>query len=245
MRTALLLSFAASIALADVGFRQGGSSTTVPVRDIECGRDGGFTCVRDAGTAIGVIRCVGATATEPGCITPSDQSFAGNKTWSGSHKITGVTHASLAACNAGAKNTMQGCTTHGALVWCDGTSNQELLGAGADEVVLAAAYVNGIPPPYFGGVTLPAASGWTINALSGQWVAGTGTGTLRLNILSSAGECNCDVDCDTPSARNSCSGQCSPSASDSLLFLRGGSGTVACTRDPYVFGNLYLMGVAQ
>lgn len=228
----------------DVRFRQG-NTLIGPVSELSCRNDGGLLCTRDAGTAVGAIVCNGATATEPGCITPSAQTLAGDKTWSGYQRIIGVAHASLTACSAGLKNMLQGCTTHGAPVWCDGTNNQELLGASSDEVVLAAYAVNGIPAAFFGAVTLPSSSAWTLNAITGFWNAGSGSSsTLRLSFVGTAGTCNCDVDCDAPLARTACSGTCTWSAGDTVYFFRGTSGTAACLVDPGV-GTLQLMGVAQ
>lgn len=241
----VLFLLGACSTLAGVGFKQG-IDNIGPINDVSCKKDGGLLCTRDSGTALGTIACNGATATESGCMTPASQSFAGNKTWSGYHKITGVAHASLEACSAGNKNVMQGCTTHGALVWCDGTNNQELLGASSDEVVLAAQAVNGIPALLFGAVTLPSNSNWTLNAVSGFWNAGAGgSSTLRLSFIGTAGTCNCDVDCDAPLARTSCSGTCTWSAGDTVYFFRGSSGTAACLVDPSIGGSIYLMGVAQ
>lgn len=250
MRTALLLSFAASIALADVGFRQGNSpqSSFVPVRELECARDAGLTCVRDAGYSIGLLRCVSANTTEPGCVTPSDQTWEGKKTFNNRARIVCKNHGSLTACSSGEKGTWQTCCTHNAPVFCDGTSNIETLGSQSDEAVLGALYVHGIPATVvFGGFTLPSTASWTINALSAQWVAGAGTGTLRLTILGTAGDCLCDIDCDAPLGRSTCAGSCTYSASDTIIFTRspGSSGTVACTLDPHVIGNLNVMGVAQ
>lgn len=215
-----------------------------PIVALNCAPDGGFLCTRDAGS-VGNLKCNSASATEPGCVTPSDQTFAGKKSFSGRIRLNGAAHGSLTACSSGEKGTWQTCTTHNAPVFCDGTTNHELLGSSADEEVLAAIYVNGIPAPIFGGVSLPSTASWTINALSGQWIAGTGSGTLRLGILGSAGTCICDIDCDAPTARTTCTSTCTFSASDDLILLRGSSGTAACTLDPHVVGNLNIMGIAQ
>lgn len=239
---ATLLPF---VVLADVGMRNGGTYLG-PVKDIECGRDGGLSCVRDAGTSIGVLRCNSATATEPGCITPSDQVLGnGKKTFSDRTRTLCKNHGSLTACSSNEKGTWQTCCTHSAPVFCDGTDNHELLGTASDDVMLFSIHVNGIPPPTIGGITLPSNAGWTINAISGHWVAGTGTGSLRLSFSGTAGICSCDVDCDTPAARNVCTGNCTYAAGDTLAFARSYSGTAACTLDPYVGGNLEAMGVAQ
>lgn len=247
-RAPLLLLLLVPVAvLADVDLYRAGTRIG-PVVSINCTADAGLTCVRDGGTSMGQLSCSPASTVETGCMTPGTQSIAGNKTWTGYQRITGVAHASLTACDAAHKNMLQGCTTHGAPVWCDGTANQELIGASSDEQVLSSVHIDGIPRFTLGGFTLPSTAGWTINAISGLWSAGTGTGTLRLSFLGSAGTCSCDIDCDTPAARNACSGNCTYSAGDGVLFLRSlnsATGVTACTLDPYVVGNLQVMGVAQ
>ena len=237
-RLAALLLVASCFAAADVGLKQG---TTVigPVRDISCVSDGGLYCSRDAGTAIGSIRCVGATATETGCVTPSAQTFAGDKTFTGDPRIVGHVHGSLTACSSGVKGMWPTCTTHNAPVFCDGTANQELIGSSGSEEVLLAWYVDGIPVPFANSVTLDSASTWTINAVAGMWVAGTGSGSLLITLVHTGGTCTCTIDCDVPGARTACSGNCTVAASASLGM---GRGTSTCTLDPRVVGNLHVMG---
>jgi hypothetical protein len=243
-RLALFVFVVASCAVfADTGLRTGNSSSFISVRDLECQRDAGLLCSRDAGTHTGLLRCASASATEPGCVNTTTQAFIGAKTWNGRQRIVGVAHASLTACSSGEKGTWQTCTTHNSPVFCDGTDNHELLGSSSDEEVLAAVYVNGYFPPYwFGGVTLPSTAGWTLNAVSGFLGAGAGTGSLTLTVSDLINTCTCSIDCDSPTGRTACSGSCSWAASSNLLVLRSSS---TCTKDPSVAGNLYLMGVAQ
>lgn len=247
MKRLILLSlFVAPIALAQLGLRQG-TGAAKQIRDLSCVSDGGLYCSRDAGSAIGGIRCVGATATETGCITPGSQTIAGDKTLTGYLRMTGVAHGSLTACSGGVKNMMQGCTTHGALVWCDGTNNIEVTGTSAREQELASIDVHGIPGiGALDAFVLPSSSGWTINALVGGWQAGTGSGTLRLYFSGAAGTCTCDIDCDNPSVRNACSGNCTYAAGDSVSFARvanSSTGVTACTFDPSNRGGVHVMGV--
>jgi hypothetical protein len=231
------------VVLAQVNLKNG-PTRLGPVRDLVCASDGGLSCARDGGASAGILTCSPASTVETGCITPNAQSIAGDKTFLGFLRMTGKAHASLTACDVAHQNMLQGCTTHGALVWCDGTDNQELLGGASDESVLAAEYVNGVPAGFVGWIQLPSNAGWTLNAISGAWTAGVGSGTLRLSFFGTAGTCNCDVSCSTPSSRTSCSGTCSWSAGDQLFFFRGSSGS-PCTYDPHISGNLYMMGVAQ
>jgi hypothetical protein len=83
---ALLL---APLLLGDVGQRNAGTYLG-PIRDLDCTKDGGLWCSRDAGTAIGSIRCVSATATTPGCVDTLAQTWAGNKTLTGTLKAAVV-----------------------------------------------------------------------------------------------------------------------------------------------------------
>lgn len=237
--TALKLSLLlAPLVLADVGARQG-NVYLGPVRDIDCKADAGLYCTRDAGEPILRLHCVGATATEAGCVTPGAQTWAGTKTLTGDERIVGHVHASLTACSSGLKGTWQTCTTHSSPVFCNGTSNIELLGSVAAEYELWPIHVDGIPVPFFGATTVSSTSSWTITAVSGFWNPGSGAGSLPLTFLSAAGTCTCTIDCDVPTARTTCSGNCTIAASDTIYGLRG---TTTCTLDPAVGGNLAVMG---
>ena len=231
----------APLVLADIGFRQG-TTYIGPVRDIDCAHDGGLYCTRDAGIAIGRLRCVTASATEPGCITPSDQTLAGTKTLTGDLRLVGHVHASLTACSSGVKGMWQTCTGHNAPVFCDGTNNIELLGTSAPEEVLWPIYVNGVPVPFMGAITLSSSSSWTITSVMGWWGVGTGSGSFPITFVSSAGTCTCSIDCDVPGARTACTGNCTAPASGNVFAFGALSGTSTCTRDPYVGGNLLVMG---
>src|SRR5262245_45684167 len=235
----LLLLVSACTALADVGHRAAGVYLG-PVHDIDCSRDGGLLCTRDSGTAIGSLRCNGATSTEAGCVTPAAQTWAGTKTLTGDVRIVGHVHASLTACSSGVKGTWQTCTTHNAPVFCDGTNNIEFVGGASSEEMLAAVYVNGVPPPVMGGFTLASTTSWTITAIGGSWGIGTGAGSITVAVIHSGGTCSCAVDCDAPTGRNACTGNCTVAPSAAAGVVRSSSG---CTIDPYVNGNLYLMGV--
>jgi hypothetical protein len=250
MRPLLALSLFASVALADVGLLNGGT-VLGPVRDLDCQRDAGLTCLADAGVRVGKLRCNEATATEPGCVTPSAQSFAGNKTLAtGYLRVVGVAHASLTACAAGTKGMWQTCTTHNAPVFCNGTSNLELGGTSAAEKVLAAVYVNGVPTlsplgqfTQYGEVTLSSGGSWvTMNAIAGDWYAGTGSGSLTFRVHDGSNNCDCAIDCDVPLARSTCSGNCAFAASATVAIFVLSS---ACTTAPVAIGNLHLMGVTQ
>lgn len=244
MRLLALLLFVPPVVLADVGMRTGNSSDFNSVRDIECQKDGGLTCVRDGGTTTGVLRCGAASATDPGCVVPGDQTMpSGKKTWNGRQRIVGGAHGALTACSSGEKGTWQTCTTHNSPVFCDGTSNHELLGAQTTEQVLGTLHVNGLPVSFLGATTLPLTSGWSVTSLSGFWGPGVGSGTLPITIIGNAGTCACSVDCNEPEARTGCdAGTCSFSAGDTLFVLKG---TSTCTKDPYVGGNLEIRGVNQ
>lgn len=239
MRAAALLLLLPSLVLADIGWRQGGVAGSNRVIDVQCQSDGGLYCVRDAGTQIGLISCTGATATEPGCITPSAQTLAGTKTLTGDLRLVGHVHASLTACASGTKGTWQTCTGHNAPVFCDGTNNIEFLGGASAETPLESLHVDGIPATVFGAFTLSGTSSWTITAVTGFWGVGTGVGSLPLTLVSTAGTCTCTIDCDNPGARTACSGNCTIPVSTTVFGFRG---TSTCTLDPYVGGNLTVMG---
>lgn len=233
----LALLFVPLVVLADTGWRQGNASLG-PVRDIDCTRDGGLWCSRDAGTQIGSIKCLGATATETGCVTPNAQTLAGDKTLTGDLRLVGHVHASLTACDANHKGTRQTCTTHNAEVFCNGTDNIETLGSASAEELLWPIYVNGIPGGFFGAITLSSTSGGTITSVMGSLAGGSGSGSATVSLTHSGGTCTCTIDCDAPASRNACTGNCSLSAGASVGCLGVVSG---CTLAPYVNGNLNVM----
>jgi len=242
---ALFLLLVPLVVLADNGLRTGNSTPFLPVRDLECQRDGGLTCFRDAGTTIGALRCTAATATETGCVTPSAQSWSGTKTQTtGGYRIVGSSHATLTACASGTKGLQQTCTTHSALVWCDGTTNLELVGSTSGEQVLTSVGVSGVPIGYYGAGQLSAGGAWTVvNAVKALWVPGTGSGALSWIITDGiSNTCTCDVDCDVPGTRATCSGVCAFAAGTVLFY---GAFATTCTTDPVVLGNLEVMGVTQ
>ena len=243
MKRFLLLSmFVAPIALAQLGLRQG-TGAAKQIRDLSCVSDGGLYCSRDAGSAIGGISCVGATATETGCVTPTAQTFAGTKTLSGDFRLIGHAHASLTACSSGVKGMWQTCTTHNAPVFCDGTNNIETLGSATGEQTLHAIAIDGIPGGNalfpFASFTLSASSQATITAISGGWGVGSGSGSLPIGLIHSGGTCLCAVDCDAPALRTPCTGSCSVSADAGVSAARG---TSTCTLDPFIASGLTVEG---
>lgn len=253
------------VVLADNGLRQGGTYIG-PIVDIDCAADGGLYCTRDAGVRIGKLRCVGATSAEPGCITPNAQTLGGDKSWTGFQRLVGVTHASLTACDSSHKNMMQGCTSHGALVWCDGTTNVELSGSAQGEQVLDALPMNGIPSGIIGASTI--GSNWTVNAINGVWNVGSTSdaGTFPIAITDLTNYCVCYVPCDAPGARTSCSGTCTFSSGSTVYYTTvtpssggGGGGFYTahffgssvvtkfsqCEADPAVVSGLTIMGYSR
>lgn len=233
MRILTLLALCSSVALADIPFRQAPGGTFLPVRDLECGADGGLLCIRDAGTATGVMRCNAASATEPGCVTPSSQTFAGDKTFTGDPRIVGHVHASLTACDSSHKGTWQTCTTHSSPVFCNGTSNTELLGSTSYQE-FPPIYVNGLLHSgllYLGAWTLPYA--YTITNVSGFIAAGAGT-TQNLRFTDGTNNCDCSIDCAGATALT-CSGNCSYVANTTVNPLITADG---CTTPTTVKGLL-------
>jgi hypothetical protein len=86
---ALALCLLSPLVLADVGlFRDG--VYVGPVKDVDCVKDGGLVCFRDGGTALGKLLCASATSATPGCVSTLTQTFAGNKTFTGTVKAAGV-----------------------------------------------------------------------------------------------------------------------------------------------------------
>jgi hypothetical protein len=238
MRALALLLFVPLVVLADVGAQNAGVSVG-QIRDLDAARDGGLSLIRDAGTAVGKLRCVEATAAEPGCVTPSAQTFAGTKTLTADIRLVGHVHGSLTACAAGTKGTWQTCTTHSAPVFCNGTTNIEYLGSSSAEELFYGLFVDGVPSLAIGAFNFSSTSGGTITALTGLWGAGTGAGSLPINLIHSGGTCACNIDCDVPGARTACSGNCSVSASALVTVSRG---TSTCGLNPFVLGNLGVMG---
>jgi hypothetical protein len=238
-RAATVVLLVASVAVADVIMKNAGN-VAGPVTVIDCTSDGGVVCSRTASKGQGNVACASASTTEKGCLTPAAQSLAGDKTWTGFQRITGVAHGSLVACDSGHKNMLQGCTTHGAPVWCDGTSNHELLGSSGSEQELRAVYVNGIPTLVMDWITISSGAGWTVSAVTGLWGAGSGAGSLPIRIAGASGTCSCNIDCDAPLKRSTCTGTCTFSAGDTLLVAKTEDG--GCTTEPFVAGNLSIMG---
>lgn len=242
MRLTAFLALLSSVALADVVLKNAGA-TVGPVTSINCSPDAGLTCVRDAGS-VGTIRCNAASAVEPGCITPSSQTLGGGtKTFSGPVLLTPVAHASLVACSSGLKGQAQACSTHNALVFCDGTNNIELNGTSGTERTLFSVYVNGIPTGQFDANKLGSAAGATVTAISTSWLSGTTSdgGVLTFRITDGSNNCDCAVSCSSPSARTSCSGSCSFAASATLTPQRQAGG---CVTDPVAIGNVQVVGTS-
>lgn len=225
------------IVFADTGVRTGNDGAFLPVRDLECQADGGLTCFRDAGTSTGVLRCSSATATEPGCITPSAQSFAGAKTWNARQRIVGVAHGSLTACSSGEKGTWQTCTTDNAPVFCNGTTNIELTGP-SSRVTLASLPVNRMFHAlngYPGAFTLP--YDYTITTASG--IIGTGAGTtINLRFSDGTNNCDCSINCVT-GAISACTGNCTYAASTQVVAAPNSDG---CTTPITIWGDLTVAG---
>lgn len=221
------------VVLADVGFREG-LTYIGPVRDINCAADGGLYCTRDAGVAIGNLQCLSATTTEPGCVTPSAQSWSGTKTFNGDTRLVGHAHASLTACSSGVKGLWQTCTTHNAPVFCNGTSNVELLGATSFQL-LPAIYVNGLLHSnlsILGAWALPYS--YTITNVSGFVGAGAGT-TQNLRFSDGTNFCDCSIDCTAGGTNFTCSGNCTYAASALVVSAITSDG---CTTPTTVKGVL-------
>lgn len=237
-RLVLLIAIVAAVAcFADSKIMQG-STVIGPVRDLKCVADAGVLCGRDTGS-IGTFRCVAGSSTEPGCVVPAAQAFSGDKTWNGSQRIVGSVHGALEACSGGTKGTWQTCTTHNAPVFCDGTNNIELLGASSGEGLLTSLDVNGIPSSNFGQFVLSSSSSATITAITGEWNAGTGGGTIILGFTGTFGSCSCTVSCAAPTVRTACSGNCTVTANATVTAIRGAA---TCTLDPWVTGSLNVLG---
>jgi hypothetical protein len=225
-----------ALVLADVGLRNGGTYMG-PVRDIDCARDAGLTCFRDAGYAIGKISCNPATATETGCVTVGAQTWAGSKSLTGDLQLVGHTHASLTACSSGLKGTWQTCTTHNAPVFCDGTSNIEIAGSTSYQQ-FPPLYVNGLLHAnlfFLSAWTLPYA--YTITSVSGFIGAGAGT-TQTLRFTDGTNNCDCSIAC-TGATNLTCSGNCSFAASTGVYSEIVSDG---CTSPPTVKGLLVPTG---
>jgi hypothetical protein len=234
-RLALLLLLFAAVASADVVWKHAGV-TKGPVTSVSCMADGGLLCTRDAGM-LGTVQCLSATSTEPGCVTPSDQTWAGKKTLTDRERIVCKAHASLTACSAGEKGTWQSCCDHNAAVYCDGTTNLEFNGPAATEQVLGSVYVNGIPTVLMGSnFTLQSAA--TVTAIEGSWFSGNGS-TVTIRLSDGTNNCDCAVSCAAPTTRTTCAGTCAFAAGVSIATSRQSDG---CSPNPYVGGNLLVKG---
>lgn len=245
MRVAAFLALLSSVALGDVVFKNAGV-TKGPVTSINCAPDAGLYCARDAGS-VGTISCSQATPTEPGCISPSPQTFAGSKSFNDYVRLVGVAHGSLVACDGAHQNMAQGCTTHGALVWCNGTSNIENTGSSQIEQVLLSVFVDGVPTGIPMGSTTLSGAGATVTAIQASWIAGLtlDAGVLTLQVSDGTNICACPVPCGNSLAtpRVPCSGSCTFAAGASLSAQR--VITSGCNPDPVVIGNMEVMGTRQ
>lgn len=240
---ALLVLLVASCAVfADTGLRTGNSSSFLQVRELECAADAGLWCIRDAGTSIGKLSCVGATATETGCVTPSAQTYAGTKTLTGDLRLVGHLHSALTACAAGQKGTLQTCTSHSALVYCNGTTNIELVGLG-NTVELPPIYVNGLLHANLGYLaTWNLPFSYTITGVSGSIAAGAGT-TQTLRFTDGVNNCDCSIDCTVGTSSGAspliCAGNCTFAASTQVAPLITADG---CTTPTTARGELHPAG---
>lgn len=79
MKHALVLTLLAFSCLADTGWKNANVNLG-PVIRVDCTSDGGIYCTRTASSAQGNLRCANATKAEIGCVTPSAQEWAGDKT---------------------------------------------------------------------------------------------------------------------------------------------------------------------
>lgn len=240
MKRLLVIAFglAACLVWADTKWRNGNTTDLGFVTTVNCVKDGGLLCTRDAGS-IGDIRCMNATATETGCVTPGDQTWAGKKALSDRAQLVCKAHASLTACAAGEKGTWQSCCTHNAPVYCNGTTNIELTGAGS-LWTLSPIYVNGLLHSglfVIGTFTLPYQ--FTVTQVSGFIAAGTGAGSMNIRYSDGSSFCDCAVDCDSDSSAVTCTGNCTYAAS-SLIIVQINSDT--CSSPPTVKGLLTTAG---
>lgn len=233
MKTLAPLLLLPLLVFADVGMNNAGTYVG-GVKDINCVADGGLWCARDAGTAMGQISCSPASSVETGCVTPGAQTWAGTKTLSGDVRLIGHVHGSLTACSSGVKGTWQTCTTHNAPVFCNGTSNVEMLGSNSLET-FPGIYVNGLLGShlfYVSAWTLPYA--YTITSVSGLISAGAGT-TQTLRFTDGVNNCDCSIDCTLGATNLSCTGNCTFAASTGVVSAIVSDG---CTTPTTVKGIL-------
>lgn len=240
-RLALIWFLVASVAFGDVILKNAGA-TVGPVTSINCAPDAGLFCARDAGS-VGTIRCNAANAVEPGCVTPSAQTFSGAKTFGNSVVLSPFPHASLIACDGAHRGMLQNCSDHNALVWCNAVTNVEFNGSSSAEKALFSVYVNGIPIGTMDSNTLGSTAGATVTAIAGSWVSGTSSdgGVLTFRITDGSNNCDCPVPCSGPTARSTCSGSCSFAASATLTPARVVGG---CVTDPVALGNVQVLGTS-
>lgn len=243
MRIALAVALFVSCAVfADVLAQQNGT-TLGPVRAVNCPADAGIVCSRTNGTPAENLRCTTATSSEPGCLFPGVQTLPnGDKTFPSPVKISGVSHGSLEACDSSHLGTRQTCSTHGAEVFCNGTTNIEYTGTASAEQVLGVIHVNGIPVAVMGGSFQTPTSATTVTAIEGSWFAGTTSdgGTVLINLKNGGSTCTCTVPCASSAVRNTCSGTCTNLGAAATL-----TSSSTCTTDPYVGGELLVKGVLQ
>lgn len=216
-RFALVTLLLASVAGADVVLRMD-NATVGPVQYLNCEKDAGLSCTRDAG-AVGFLDCAVGTPSTRGCVEPADQSWTGPKRIAGGTQDVCVAHASLTACSSPNAGLEQCCSTHGnAEVWCNGTTNVELTGTTAS-VTLPPIYVNGLL-----GAHLAFLSSWslpypyTITSVSGYIMAGVGT-TQTLRFSDGANFCDCPIDCSAGATNLTCSGNCSYATSTQVAAI--------------------------
>lgn len=193
MRTLLLLSLVADVALADISTQNNGTNVgTVTI--IDAALDGGLQLARSSQTA--KLRCAVASPYTRGCVEPGDQTFTGPKRTTGGTQNVCVAHGSLTACSAGNAGMHQCCSTHSnAAVYCDGATNREvgpqMLGFAFNTTASSAldSNTNGIA----GGIY----QSFTITSFSGIYTAGTGTTAIQFECLglTSGKRCFTNVSC--------------------------------------------------
>lgn len=87
MRFSLLLSLLATACFGQTVYKNAGTKLGTAVF-VDCSADAGVNCTRTAATGTVNVRCSIASATEPGCVSTSTQSFSGTKTFTAARAAT-------------------------------------------------------------------------------------------------------------------------------------------------------------
>lgn len=241
-RIVLLSLLFATAAIAGDVLLKNDNANLGPVTSINCLRDGGIGCARDAGS-VGTLYCQSANPVSTGCITPGAQTIGGVKSFASPIGLGNFAHGSLGVCSAG---QVAYCTTHGSVTQCkdigggvfDWVDLNGSTGGGVTIANLAGGRLFFSLAGYLGTFTAPFA--YTITSAKGIVSPGTGVAAIvNLRITDGTNNCDCPVHCDT-GVIDACAGNCTVLAANTQMLAVANSD--GCTTPVTLRSDITLSG---